>query len=295
MLKMKNKLTKETKKIILKAQKNEITEYNIYKKLAKREKDSENKKILLGIAKEELKHYNIWKSYTKVDVKPSRLKILKYRFISKIFGLTFAIKLMERGEEDAQVTYSKISNEVPEAKKIVQEEDNHEQKLVKLIDEERLRYVDSMVLGLNDGLVEITGALAGFTLALGDNKIIAMVGLITGISGALSMAASEYLSTKSEDVSKSPIKASTYTGSAYILTVLLLVMPYFLFSNLFLALGVTISNAVLVIFLFNYYISVAKDISFKKRFTEMAGISLGIAALSFVIGYFIKASLNVDV
>jgi len=45
---------------------------------------------------------------------------------------------------------------------------------------------------------------------------------------------------------------------------------------------------ILIILIFTYYISVAKEIPFKKRFLEMALISLGIAAISFGIGVLIK-------
>jgi len=164
-----------------------------------------------------------------------------------------------------------------------------------LIDEERLHYVGSIVLGLNDALMELTGALAGLSLALRNTKLIAMAGLITGIAASLSMAASEYLSTKSEGEEKSALKSSFYTGMAYILTVVFLILPYLLFASYLLSLGVTLGIAVLIIYLFNYYISVAKDYSFRKRFVEMASISLGVALLSFGIGYLIRIVLGVEV
>ena len=287
-------LDKETKKAVLTAQKNEITEHFIYEKLSQSIKDPHNKKILRRISSDELKHYNFWKKYTHENVKPDKLKIWKYFFISRILGLTFGIKLMERGEEQAQVTYEKISKFLPDAKSIVKDEDEHEKQLVNLIDEERLRYVGSMVLGLNDALVELTGALAGLTLALQNTRLIAMTGLITGIAASLSMASSEYLSTKSEDA-KNPFKASIYTGSAYVITVLFLIFPYLLFTNFYFCLGFTILNAITVIFIFTFYISVAKDVSFRNRFFEMTIISLGIAALTFGIGFLIRIFFNVDV
>ena len=287
-------LDKETKKAVLTAQKNEITEHFIYEKLSQSIKDPHNKKILKHISSDELKHYNFWKKYTHENVKPDKLKIWKYFFISRILGLTFGIKLMERGEEQAQVTYEKISKFLPDAKSIVKDEDEHEKQLVNLIDEERLRYVGSMVLGLNDALVELTGALAGLTLALQNTRLIAMTCLITGIAASLSMASSEYLSTKSEDA-KNPFKASIYTGSAYVLTVLFLIFPYLLFTNFYFCLGFTILNAITVIFIFTFYISVAKDVSFRNRFFEMTIISLGIAALTFGIGFLIRIFFNVDV
>ena len=56
-----------------------------------------------------------------------------------------------------------------------------------------------------------------------------------------------------------------------------------------------IARGVLIIALFNYYISVAKDESFKRRFFEMAGLSLGVAVFSFFIGFLIRAFLGVDI
>jgi len=290
-----NLLDEETKKTILTAQRNEIAEHSIYEKLSQSTKDPHNKEILKRISDDELKHYNFWKKYTHEDVKPDKLKIWKYFLISRIFGITFGIKLMERGEEQAQITYEKISKFVPDAKSVVKDEDEHEKQLIGLIDEERLRYVGSMVLGLNDALVELIGALAGLTLALQNTRLIAMTGLITGIAASLSMAASEYLSTKSEENAKKPFKASVYTGSVYVLTVLFLIFPYLIFTNFYFCLGFTILNAIIVIFIFTFYISVAKDTSFRNRFFEMSLISLGIAALTFGIGFLIRIFLNVEI
>ena len=266
---MKDDLPENIKKIILVSQKNEITEYFIYNKLSKIVKDPHNKDILEKIAKDELKHYNFWKKYTDIDIKPQKLTIWKYYLISRIFGITFGIKLMERGEEKAQEIYGKISEEIPEAKDIVNDEDEHEKYLIEMIDEERLRYIGSVVLGLNDALVELTGTLAGLTLALQNTKLIAMAGLITGTAASLSMAASEYLSTKSEENTKDPFRASSYTGAAYILTVLFLIFPYLIFSSYYISLGITILNAIIVIFTFTYYLMFDKtDVFFQTLYVN---------------------------
>jgi VIT1/CCC1 family predicted Fe2+/Mn2+ transporter len=287
-------LDEKTKRLIVISQKNEITEHIIYEKLAQSTKDSQNRKILQRISNEELEHYNFWKQHTNKDTKPDKLKVWMYFLIAKILGITFGIKLMEKGEEKAQTTYEKISEFIPSAKGIVEDEDKHEKELIDLIDEERLRYVGSMVLGLNDALVELTGALAGLTFAFQNTRLTALAGLITGIAASLSMATSEYLSTKSETDSKSPFKAAAYTGAAYIITVLFLIFPYFAFTDSLLCLGFTLLNAVMVIFIFTFYISVAKEIPFKNRFSEMVFISLGIAALTFIIGFIIRIFLNVE-
>jgi len=283
------------RKELLQYQKNEITEHYIYIKLAKAISDSANRKILQKIADDELRHYHILKKYTQQDVKPSILKIWKYFLISRLFGFTFGVKLMESGEEDAQQSYIALQNDIGELELLVREENKHEQELIELLDEERLQYMGSIVLGLNDALVELTGALAGFTLALRHTKLIALTGLITGIAAALSMAASEYLSIKSEETSKKPLKASIYTGTAYIATVTILIAPYLLFESLYLCLTCTLTAAVLIIAFFNYYLAVAKDLNFKVRFFEMAGLSMGVAALSFFIGMVLRRFIGVDI
>jgi VIT1/CCC1 family predicted Fe2+/Mn2+ transporter len=273
----------------------EITEYHIYQNLAKFVKEDENRRILLQIADDERRHAEDWAKYTGKEIKPNRWNILWYTFISRVFGFTFGIKLMERGEARAQANYERLRDEVPEVDRWIAEEEAHERQLVGMLDEERLRYAGSVVLGMNDALVELTGALAGLTLALRDVNLIALSGLITGIAASLSMAASEYLSTRSEDTQKHPVRAAVYTGIAYIITVSLLVAPYLLFENYLLDLGIALVTGVLIIAVFNYYISVAKDEPFRSRFLEMAGLSLGVALFSFIIGFFIRKWLGVDV
>src|SRR5699024_9005113 len=116
----------------------------------------------------------------------------------RLLGFTFAMKRMESGEERAQKVYAQLYDQIPEAAEIRADEERHEAALLELLDEERLHYVGSMVLGLNDALVELTGTLAGLTFAMQDNQLVALSGLITGASATLSMASSEYLSARSE-------------------------------------------------------------------------------------------------
>ena len=288
-------LDAETMKSLQTAQKNEITEYHIYLKLASYIKDEHNSKILQQIARDEHRHYHELKKFTGTEKKPHTWKVYFYTLIAMIFGITFGIKLMEKGEEGSEKLYRELGDSLEEFKRIAVEEDNHEKELVAIIEEERLKFVGSMVLGLNDALVELTGTLAGLTFALKNTRLIALAGLITGVAASLSMAASEYLSTRTEQENARALKSSLYTGGAYIFTVACLVLPYLVFSNYVVSLVFTIVAAILIILVFTFYISVAKDLSFKERFLEMAGISLGVAVVSFIIGYLIRLFLGVDI
>ncbi len=199
------------------------------------------------------------------------------------------------GREGAQDNYARMEGVVPDVGAVAQDEKAHEEALLAMLDEERLRYTGSIVLGLNDALVELTGTLAGLTLALQNTSLVAMTGAITGIAAALSMAASEYLSTKAEGDGRDPLRASLYTGVAYLFTVLALILPYLVLRNLYLCLAATLAVAVLIIAFFTYYISVARDLPFRRRFLEMAGLSLAVAVVSFGIGILMRTVFGVEV
>jgi VIT1/CCC1 family predicted Fe2+/Mn2+ transporter len=287
-------ISKETMEKLLMDQQDEITAHHLYKKIADYVKDERNSKIIREVSEDELEHYNRLKSITKKELKPQKLKIFFFYWLTVILGITFGIKLLERGEKQAIDNYEDIHDEFKFMDDIIEDEERHEDELIGMINEERLNYIGSIVLGLNDALVELTGALAGYTFAFQNSRLIALTGVITGISAAFSMAASEYLATRQEG-GENPIKSSIYTGVAYIFTVLFLVLPFLLITNYFVSLGVTLGVAVFIIFIFNYYISVAKDYVFIKRFVEMASISLGVAAISFIIGILVKQFVGIEI
>ena len=293
---MQKNVSRQVLQIIFRMQQNELDESVIYQAIAKHAKGEENRKVLRRLAAEEKAHYEIWKLYTHKELKPNKLKIFWYKLVASLLGFTFAVKLMERGEEGAQDAYRLLLQEVEESAEIRRQEEEHEKALLEMLDEESLRYVGSMVLGLNDALVELTGSLAGFTFALRDNKLIALSGLIIGISATFSMASSEFLAARSEGRTDA-VKSCTYTGIAYLITVVLLILPYLLFSSAqyVAALVCMLAVVILIIAGFTYYTSVAQDQPFKSRFWEMALISIGVAIMSFVVGILAKKFLGVEV
>lgn len=292
---IKKPISPEIRQQLIYAQREEITEYHIYNKLAEQTKNTDNKKVLKQIAADELKHYKLWSAYTNKEVSPSHWEIWKYYWISKIFGLTFGLKLMEKGEENAQLNYALIGTEIPEALEVANDENQHEKELLDLIEEEHLKYMGSIVLGLNDALVEILGTLAGLTFALQNTKLVALAGIITGIAGALSMSSSEYLSNKAEGKEDLAVKSAIFTGIAYVIAVIFLVAPYLIFVSPFVALLVALFDSILVVFLFTYYISVANDQPFRKRFTEMVILSTVVGLISFGLGYVVRILFGIEV
>ncbi|MCX7026625.1 MAG: VIT1/CCC1 family protein [Spirochaetes bacterium] len=279
-------------------QREEITGARLYAALSRVSKGKGNAQVLSDMAQAEKGHYEFWKKLSGVDMAPYRLRYFFFYLMARVLGLTFALKLLERGEKDASEGYAKVASLVPEAVKIGAEEKAHEDALIGMIEEEKLAYMGSIVLGLNDALVELTGTLAGLTFALQKGSIVAISGSITGIAAAFSMSASDYLASKAEG-NPNAGKSAIYTGVAYLVTVTLLVMPYLVFPQtgqwIYISLVITLGIAIAIIAGFNFYISVAKNLDFKSRFLEMAGISLGIAAFSFGVGLLVRLIFGVSV
>ncbi|MFO7654149.1 MAG: VIT1/CCC1 transporter family protein [Candidatus Krumholzibacteriia bacterium] len=281
-------------RILMTAQRDELTGYRVYSRLARRARTEENRRILGRIAATELEHYRTWEGVTGRKLRVSHWKVVLFTALARVFGLTFGLRLMEKAEREVQDIYRGLAPTHPEAEKMLRDEEEHEHELLGMLQDPLLDNIGSVVLGLNDALVELTGVLAGLSFAFQDTRLIGVTGLITGVAASLSMAASEYLSTRAEG-SESAGRAALFTGIAYIVTVALLVMPYFIFDHYLVCLAVTLCIAMLIIVVYNFYLSVAKDYSFRKRFLEMAGISLGVATLSFGIGVLVRQVFGVDV
>jgi|TARA_B100001540_G_scaffold294127_1_gene293771 VIT1/CCC1 family predicted Fe2+/Mn2+ transporter len=161
-------------------------------------------------------------------------------------------------------------------------------------------YYGSIVLGISDALIEMTGVLAGLTFALKDLKLIALSGLVTGIAASLSMGASEFLSKRAESRNSLPIKEAFYTSMSYLFVVTILISPYLLIEqerfglepHIF-ALSLTLCMGVFVVAGFNKWISVKQNQPFFSRFLEMLGILAIVTGVSYAIGIGLASAINV--
>ena len=288
---------KVTREQLLFAQTNEISENCTYRKLARLSRDPHNREVLERIAAEEAGHYEIFRRLTGQDVEPRRFQVFWYSLLARVLGVSFSLRLMERGEEMAQEVYARIKEEIPELADVYLDEQKHEEEILDLLKDERIEYAGSIVLGLSDALVELTGALGGLTFALQNTRFIAMAGFVTGVAASMSMAASEFLSAREQETpseSRHPVKSATYTGISYLLTVLVLISPYLLLGNAYAALVVMLLLSLGIILAYNFYISTAKGEDLWRRFSTMAGISLTVAAISFLVGVAARRLFGVE-
>ena len=277
-------------------QQNEIDDFTIYTMLSFSDTNEANQAIFRKIANEEQGHYTYLKTYTNQELPARRYVVLFYLFLSKIVGISFTLKFLEKREEGAKAFYQELIKIDPKAKDIYEQEIHHEIELIDMLHDKKLLYAGAIVLGMNDALVELTGTLSGIALAFDKSVVVGVTGLIMGIAASLSMAGSAYLESKEnvgDDVN--PLTYSLYTGISYIVTTAVLVAPFFIFEKISVAIVWMFTAALLTIFLYNFYISVAKDLSFWKRVREMSYITFGVAFISFGIGYVVKHYFGIEI
>lgn len=280
----------------VKAQRTELTKKEVFCRVADSEREADNKGILLKMADAAELRAGAWRSHTGKEARPYKGKALFYAFIIRHLGITFGIRLMDKELGVKANPYKATSKDGSEAEQKYSAEKEQEEKSIAMLSDKPLEYLGAIVLGLNDSLVEMTGILAGLTLGIKRSSIIAAVGIITGIAASLSMMASEYLSVKTDSSRKiKPVRSSIYTGIAYIITVVALILPYMVMDNVFIALLVTILVAITIIGIFNYYASVAKSTGFRRHFSEMVLISLGVATISFLMGLIVNRVFHINV
>lgn len=271
----------------------------IYKIFAEKEKNPENKKILEQLSKQEYNHFEFWRKFLPEDYSfkgAGNIKIFLFSLMRVIFGLTFTIKFLELHEEKVIKEYEKVLQELEGEDKnkleiILHEEKQHEKFFVNQLEENRVKYLGFIVLGLADAIVEITGVHAGFLGVTGRTIVAGVAGIIVGVSAAISMASAAFLQAK-QDKTRSPLFSAGLTGFSYILAVLILAVPYFVTGNMMLAFAASVGLGILLIFFFSFYGSVVFERKFLKEFLVSAGLMLGTAFATYLIGEYLGSVFN---
>jgi vacuolar iron transporter family protein len=100
---------------------------------------------------------------------------------------------------------------------ILIDEMKHEDVIVSQIAERKINpeRIRNIFLGLNDGLVEIVGAVSGFFGAFGNASLVLIAGTTTAVAGSLSMAAGAYVALSSErEVQRMELDKRRFLGEA---------------------------------------------------------------------------------
>lgn len=283
----------------------ELFAHRLYAALAERLPDDHSRRRLSEFAAQERSHADFWLGVGKLSerrLRPSRLKHRLLLAASRVLGPAFTIRWLERGEDRAIAGYRRLLEDgsLPlemqeQVRRMLRDEEDHERALEEGVADERRLYLGAAVLGLNDALVELTGGLTGMVSAISDPRLIGFAALVVGVAAAMSMAASNFLSVDIGEGSRlRPGKAAAYTGTAYIIVVVGLVLPFFLVASRHVALVISWSSAIVVIAAFSYYSSVMQGTSFRRRFGMMLMLGTGVAIVSYVFGRVLSTVLGID-
>ncbi|MGC8657306.1 MAG: VIT1/CCC1 transporter family protein [Thermoplasmata archaeon] len=191
--------------------KNEMLHSRIYSELTKYEKDPALNKALTTLSSLEYKHALMWKKIgeqSNIKIKTYEVNPLVVWFfviLKLLFGYGIAIKAMERKEdENVKNFYNPLNKagirkeDYEEIQSTVTNELLYETFFIWSYNKLNVSNVRDILYGMNDGLVEILAGVAGFAGLIQDSFITALMGLIMGIAGTVSMTAGAYISSKSQ-------------------------------------------------------------------------------------------------
>jgi vacuolar iron transporter family protein len=286
----------------------ELLDHLTYDALARRQGDTQNQELLKRFADQEREHFEFWARLAgerPASFKTPQARLFGLLLLSRLLGFAFTIRQLERGEEETLARYEQILAEgllgaadAVRLREILDEERAHEREVERRLSDERVAYLGSAVLGLNDALIELTGGLTGLVSSISDPLVIGFSGLVVGVAASMSMAASNFLSVGISEAAgggeRRPAKSALYTGVAYLIVVLALVAPFFVTERR-VALIIMWLVAVAIIAGFSYYSSIVLEGSFRKLFLQMCALGIGVAIITFAIGRIISASLGISV
>jgi VIT1/CCC1 family predicted Fe2+/Mn2+ transporter len=293
----------------------------IYGELAAKEKNGHLKRILGRLSEDEKRHMRFWEGisgtylHRQISVSAlTRAKVRVFMLLRNAFSIAFVNRLMERNERAVLGRYGCIlsagllkERDATRIRAIMSDEASHGKRLGGDVAsyEENINHIRSVILGLNDGIVEVMAAIAGFAVLAQSHLTVVLVGAILGISGTLSMAGGAYLSSKSEmlldgnsgsdENGRSPLSEAMYTGLYYLSGAIIVVAPFIFGFSGFVGIGISILLAAIVLSIASTLVAVISRTSIVKRVFEMLAITLTASALTILLGLVLKTRFGVSI
>lgn len=179
---------------------NERSEAAVYKTLAARQKNPEDREILSKIAEAESRHQRYWRDKLGDELGSPRKADFNTRllgFLAKVFGSVFTLALMQSAESRSPYLADEDASD-----QLAMDEKVHAEVVRGLATRSRERMSGTFraaVFGVNDGLVSNLALVLG-VLGSGVGSTVVLITGVSGLlAGALSMAAGEFISVKSQN------------------------------------------------------------------------------------------------
>lgn len=262
------KYSAEVQAQIKQAQKDEVTEYHIYKALARKVKDQPNRSVLNDIAGEELEHYRFWMKYGD-EVDPQWWKVNMYLVLSSVLGLVFSLKLLERAELKASKRYLALSRFIPEVKQIADEEINHEKKLLNMINDRRAKGFGTWIISINLVVLSTVAATAGWYILLEDPLQSGFAGAISAASVALADFMNTLLLKSPGKVRREQFSKALMRLAGGIISGSLIVLPLLMIPIPIAGAGISAAVALLILTGLNFYHVVISDYPWRQKLLRL--------------------------
>jgi len=266
----------------------------------------------------ETTHLAFWKHFFGLTIEElnlgCRLMFELNMFVCKLFGSTAVHLVLEAIEVHGVRKYLALWREyqgqpLGEALRgILMDEFKHEDVLVTALTDRKINAekIRNIFLGLNDGLVEILGAVSGFFGAFGEATMVLIAASTTAVAGALSMAAGAFLALNSEKevktteiakkiflgeasevipMEESPIGSALVVGTAYIAGAIVPVLPVIFGATSALFSVLTAGLMVIVVSTILSFLS-GMDVT-RRIFLNLALITIAVS-VTYGIGVFAK-------
>lgn len=292
-----SKLDPQLERVARERMSDEFSDYILYGRLSKTvDSEGEFARTLVTLSETERKHFEFWKKYAPTaEPKLDRAKLYWILFLRKLFGLTFAARYLDRHESGVVGKYRSLAGLIPEEDRkafddMVADEVEHERAFEMSIESSAVQYISFVVLGLADALVEITGIHAGSLGIYDKTEIAGLAGVIAGAAASLAMASAAFAQAK-QGFKGSARLSALYTGVSYFITAIILATPYFLTSDMVLALSASLTLAVIIVTLTTYYSTVVANKPFFKDYVEILLILFAVTVALYAFGSIIHAEI----
>ncbi|MFP3132912.1 MAG: VIT1/CCC1 transporter family protein [Nitrososphaeria archaeon] len=310
----------------------ELHDMLLYKKLSKIVKDKEAKEKFIMLSEVEKFHSEFFKKIMnrlsiKIPKSPSNFLITIEAIFFYIFGLNLTLKLFEERESATVVNYLKLydderltKEEKETLKRVIQDEMEHESFFKEKTESAFLKNLRDILLGINDGLIELLAAVSGFVGAYAVGFLVGIAGIVIGVSGSLSMAVGAYIASKSEGElnenkrlrrllmsrvlnapqpeaqEESTAKESAFfVGFSYFIGALIPTLPYFLSLNIRADQALSYVFTIIVLAIVAFITSITTGVDYKKKILEMIGLAIAASLATFSLGLFIHYALGLKV
>ena len=273
----------------------------------------------------EQRHFAFWQDFFDLHVEAldpaRRLKLVLLVAICRLFGAPAIHLVLEAIEVYGVRKYLRVWSAYGHGplgtavRNILEDEFKHEDEVVTGDAERKLNpaRVRDIFLGLNDGLVEILGAVSGFFAAFGNSLAVLVAGLTVAVAGALSMAAGAWIAVSSESeirttedarrrflgesvsttgTAEPPLASAIIVGASYLAGALVPVLPVLGGATTVLPSLLTAGSLIILVSIMVAFLS---GMDIKRRVITNLVIIAAAVGISFAIGLMAKLVWGVSV